>query len=137
MEEDGRTRLRQLVRERRTALGLSVRAAARNAGIDRDTWADMESGSRILRDYNYASVERALRWKPGSVDAVLAGGQATIEPELARDIDEEVELVRRDARLTPAMKVRIIRLIHERREREKAAGLAETRSIIEALRDAG
>jgi hypothetical protein len=58
-------------------LGLSVSKAARDAGISRTTWIAVEAGSRETQSYNYAPIERVLRWEPGSIEAVLAGGEAT------------------------------------------------------------
>jgi hypothetical protein len=49
--------------------------------------------------------------------------------------DEEFELVLTDPRLTAGTKRRIIELIIERRERERAAAVEETRRMIELLRD--
>lgn len=67
-------RLRRLIFERRRQLTLSVSAAAKAAGIHRNTWAALERGERETEDYIFGGVERALRWKTGSVDAILAGG---------------------------------------------------------------
>lgn len=67
--------LGQRVRQRREDLGLSQPAAADRAGINRDTWRNMENGSRDIRSYNHRAVERALQWQPGSVEAILAGGE--------------------------------------------------------------
>lgn len=72
---EARERLGQIVSDRRRTLGLSLSAAARAAGIDRATWTGMERGTRRTEEYNYASIDRALRWAPGSVDRVLAGGE--------------------------------------------------------------
>src|SRR6185369_5378422 len=73
--DQARQRLGELVLARRHELGLSLREAARRAGIMRPTWTGMEHGSRRTAAYNFAAIERALDWRPGSIEAVLAGGQ--------------------------------------------------------------
>src|SRR4051794_1358785 len=73
--DEARQRLGELVLARRQELGLSLREAARRAGIMRPTWTGMEHGSRRTAAYNFAAIERALDWRPGSIEAVLAGGQ--------------------------------------------------------------
>lgn len=74
---DERIRLGSLIRERRRWLGLTMASAAAAAGIDRNTWSTAESGSRRIVDNNYAGIERAIGWAPGSIAAVLAGGEPT------------------------------------------------------------
>jgi transcriptional regulator with XRE-family HTH domain len=64
-------RLAQAVRDRRLKLGLSVRAAAKKAGVDRNTWMSVEDGSRTLQDRNYAKFEHALDWPDGAIEARL------------------------------------------------------------------
>lgn len=70
--DTARHRLARLVRQQRLALGLSVRAAAKKAGVDRATWAGLEDGSRSTQDRHYAGIERALEWATGSIEAILA-----------------------------------------------------------------
>ncbi len=73
--EDGRVRLARLVRERRLSLGLSVRAAAAVAEIDRTTWSNtVESAGRTVSAFKKVGIEKALKWAAGSVDAILGGG---------------------------------------------------------------
>lgn len=78
--------------DRRRQLGLSTRAAAAAAQIDRTTWATAESGTRLIAVYNRAGVERVLGWEPGSVDAVLAGGEPKLLPKTpaAQTADERL-----------------------------------------------
>lgn len=60
---------------RRRQLGWPTRQAfADNINLVYRVLSDLENGSRRLGAKAYAEVERALRWQPGSVDAVLAGG---------------------------------------------------------------
>lgn len=68
--------LGQRVLTRRKELGLSVSAAARQASINRATWSAIERGERETEEYIYGSVERALNWQPGSIDAILSGKNA-------------------------------------------------------------
>ncbi|MEU8334875.1 helix-turn-helix transcriptional regulator [Micromonospora tulbaghiae] len=74
------------VRERRERLGMTVIEAAEHAGVARGTWINVESDSRKTLPHNYAGIERALRWAPGSVRSILAGGSPTpLEgPDLAQ-----------------------------------------------------
>lgn len=51
------------------------------AGINRATWGALERGDRETEDYVFGGVERALKWAPGSVDAVLAGGEPAVTTE--------------------------------------------------------
>lgn len=68
-----RERLARVVKRERTRRGLSVREAARLAGVDRDTWAGVESASRLPRDAKAALMEPVVGLGPGSFDALLAG----------------------------------------------------------------
>lgn len=137
-DRQARERLGRLMQERRKVLRLSVRRAAQLAGLDRDTWAAAEEVRRRLSEFNYAGVEAALEWTPGSVDDILAGREPRVREADTGDTielhDEELELVRTDASLSPDMKKRIIDLILERRERDRAASFEETRRVIELFR---
>lgn len=131
-EQDGRRRLAEIIKTRRLERGLSTSKAAQAAGIDRATWSTAESGTRRTSEHNWAGIERALGWRTGSIAEILQGG----EPTLADDepVDEEIELVRTDPKLTEDMRERIIRLIIERRERDKAAALDDTRRLIDLFK---
>jgi hypothetical protein len=85
--ERARQRLGQLVLARRKELGLSVREAARRAGVMRPTWTGLEQGSRRTADYNFAAMERTLDWRPGSFESVLGGGEPTPAGPPAADPD--------------------------------------------------
>ncbi len=71
-------RLAEVIRTRRLELGLSARSASDAAGINRATWAAAESTRHRLGERLWAPVERALAWGPGSVAAILDGGQPTL-----------------------------------------------------------
>lgn len=70
-EEDARRALGQWISQRRQDLRLSLRAAARLAGIDRATWTGIEDGSRQTQDTKYAAIEDALQLPRGSIAAKL------------------------------------------------------------------
>lgn len=72
--DDQHRRLGELIRKRRLQLGLSMRAAAIAAGVNRTTWATAETGGRRTTEHLLPGIERTLRWAPGSIDLVLAGG---------------------------------------------------------------
>jgi transcriptional regulator with XRE-family HTH domain len=130
MDEQGqRERLAQMIRVRRLELGLSATKAAQAAGIDRATWSNAETGTRRTLEHNHVGIERALSWRPGSIEAILAGGEPTPE-QTDGGGDEELHLVRTDPQLTPEMRDRIIALILERRERERSAAVEDTRRLI-------
>lgn len=74
MEEPQWGKLGDAMRQRRAELRLSTRKAALAAGIDWNTWGSAEKGNRI-RDAGFPGIEEALGWSPGSVRAVLAGGE--------------------------------------------------------------
>lgn len=99
MVEDGREQLGRQIGERRRQLGLSVRAAAQRAGVDRATWTAAENGTRTIAEYNHAGVERALDWEQGTIARVLAGGapnptnHALQMPPLDADLAAEVRRI--------------------------------------------
>lgn len=78
MESERFKRLGAHVVNRRRQLGWPTRQAfADNINLVYRVLSDLENGSRPLGAKAYAEVERVLRWQPGSVDAVLAGGDPT------------------------------------------------------------
>jgi DNA-binding XRE family transcriptional regulator len=68
-------RLGKTVKARRLALYESRVAAAKAAGISKDTWKRVEEGEPV-RDGTYVKVDPALNWAPGSCAAVLEGREA-------------------------------------------------------------
>lgn len=70
-------RLPQQMRLRRAELGLSVRRSAKLARVDRESWRMWEAGRYAPRLASHGGIERALQWRPGSVSALLGGGEAT------------------------------------------------------------
>lgn len=80
MTDDARAKLGELIKARRLALGLSLSRAAKMAPLDRVTWTAAEDASRETRRVHFAAIERVLRWRPGSIDAILAGQAPTELP---------------------------------------------------------
>jgi hypothetical protein len=68
-----RERLARLVKQGRLAVGLSVRAAANAAGMDRATWTAIEEGTRQTQDRFYVAIERTLRWPPNTMEQIVSG----------------------------------------------------------------
>lgn len=68
-------RLARQVRARRLELGLSLAALADRAGLSKGTCQRAEEG-RPIRDVNYAKLDAALGWAPGSCAAIRDGGHA-------------------------------------------------------------
>lgn len=81
-----RERLAVAVKSRREHLGISVSAAARAAGIHRATWTGLEAATKETERYIYGPIERVLRWEPGSIDAIVGGGEPTALPEPTRPL---------------------------------------------------
>ncbi|WP_240944300.1 hypothetical protein [Micromonospora thermarum] len=90
-----------------------------------------------------------MAWAPGSIVAILAGGEPTdADADAEADLgqreavtaappaprDEEVEIVLADDSLDNEMKMEIIELIYERRQRDRAASMEETRRMIDMFR---
>jgi DNA-binding XRE family transcriptional regulator len=65
-------RLAERARARRIELGLAITTVAANAGVNKATYRRVEDG-QPLRDLNYASIETALGWEPGTCIAILLG----------------------------------------------------------------
>lgn len=106
-------------------------------GVDRTTVYRWETGGASPED----PLRVQLFAEVVGVDVLEALAAAGFRPDIeapARpsvvERDEELELVRTDPKLDDAMRERIIALILERRERERAAALEETRRLIELFR---
>lgn len=92
----GSTTLGTHMKRRRAELGISQSEAARRAtdlrhrlaatasddqrGVGRSTWINWENDRFVPEDFNFALIEGVLRWRPGSVAAVLDGGEPTPLP---------------------------------------------------------
>lgn len=118
-EAEQRARLGALVAARREQLRLSIPKAAEAAGIYRDTWRDLEAGTRALRGYNHPAVETVLGWEPGSIKAVLAGDEPTLAAEgsetkrsIEPERDQFEELILSDPVLTDRQKKALLEEYH-------------------------
>ncbi len=116
--------------------GWSVARLAREAGVNRATVFKWISGRTGVTVANVRLVATALGDEPNNALRAAAGSVIADDDQLLAT-DEEIRLVNSDPRLTPAQRTRILRLIHDRRARERAAGLAETQSILDALGETG
>jgi DNA-binding XRE family transcriptional regulator len=121
-------RLAQHVVARRIALGYRTREALTDvADISPRTLGDIETGRRAKYHTNtVAALENALQWTPGSVNTVLAGGEATerqpttaatpqVAPRTARD--EALVGIMGDPRISDQDKMRIAQMLIDARER--------------------
>lgn len=70
-------RLAARVKAHRLELYPSRLAAAKVAGISKDTWQRVEEAEGV-REATYAKVDRALRWATGSSIAVAEGGEPVL-----------------------------------------------------------
>ncbi|MGK5681627.1 hypothetical protein [Actinoplanes sp. URMC 104] len=133
---DQRRRLAAAVRARRLELGISVRAAATQTAIARDTWIGLEEATRRTAKTAYATIERTLQWAPGSIYAILDGGDAqplsptasatgesstalatSPAPEPPHPADTALIRVMRNPDLTDQQKARIIRAVIAEQQR--------------------
>lgn len=96
MESDNRKRLGHAVVARRTDLGMrTTKALAELADLSPRMLGDVENGRRDnFSPGAKAQIERALQWEPGSIDAVLAGGDPTPMPSPPRPVTDEADYKR-------------------------------------------
>jgi transcriptional regulator with XRE-family HTH domain len=79
--ETSAQRLGRLIRERRKALKMTQAAIQEAGGPSTATLRLIESGKHTeFRPSTSDPLERLLRWQRGSIDAVLAGGNPSLEP---------------------------------------------------------
>jgi DNA-binding XRE family transcriptional regulator len=71
-DPDRRSLLAGWIRHRRSGMGISVAAAAREAGIDRRTWTAAEAGEPV-QDWNLGRIEKSLGWPTGTALGALDG----------------------------------------------------------------
>ncbi|MGW6739685.1 hypothetical protein ACWGDX_02875 [Streptomyces sp. NPDC055025] len=71
------SRLDGAMNARRLELGLAWKDVANVAGISYETLRGVRRGSTAGAELTLRRIERALKWAPGSIDAVVAGGEAT------------------------------------------------------------
>lgn len=68
-----------LVVAQRERLGLDAAPFARLAGVDPKTLSSLERGERWPRTKSRNAIESALGWAPGSLTAMLAGGDPLLD----------------------------------------------------------
>lgn len=83
------------MKRRRLALDIRLNAAYEAAGVAKSTWLNWEKDRNLPEEFNHQRIERVLRWAPGSVQAVLDGGEPVeIDPSV-------IALPAREDRLPP------------------------------------
>lgn len=82
VSDEARQRLASMAKRRRAALGLALNDAnAKAAGTSKGTWSRVEKALNIHYT-NYSKFDALLRWAPGSVLAVLDGGDPVAVEEV-------------------------------------------------------
>ncbi|MFI6332951.1 helix-turn-helix domain-containing protein [Micromonospora chersina] len=117
----------------REGAGLGKSELARRLGMDRGTVHRWEIGKTRPEDPQVVQAFAEVLGLDLEEALAAAGLRPGVAPpaEPTREPDEEIDLVRTDPRLSDDMKRRIIQLIRERRERDRAAALEETRRLID------
>lgn len=77
-------RLAKAVKPRRLQLHPSRLAAAKAAGVSKDTWQRVEEGDPV-REVSYAKVDQALGWAVGSCTSIAEGGEPVAVEHLGAD----------------------------------------------------
>lgn len=77
MKERSRDEVGAIVKARRLELGRTQADIVAAAKVDPKTYGALESGARWPQEGSRIKIEAALEWETGSIDAVLAGGDAT------------------------------------------------------------
>jgi len=115
---------------------ISQSELARRLDTDRTTIWRWEHGRQRPDDPDIV-----VRWARAlglDVDEALAAAGfrpgVDVPPAPTIELDEEIELVRTDPRLTDDMKRRIIEIILQRREEDRRRRVEETKRMIELLR---
>lgn len=74
IDPEARTRLAELMEERRLELNLTWREVAGAGGISYEVIRSIRNGTGDIRRLTQRRIEDGLRWRPGSVGQILAGG---------------------------------------------------------------
>jgi hypothetical protein len=118
------------VRQARQTAGISIDAAADSAGMSPVTWGRVEKALPV-RALSYAGVEKVLGWAPGSVAAILAGGEpapVARHTDLAEIAIRKIEEVLDFRGLTASMRVDTIRGIVAHYRQDVARSVEAARS---------
>lgn len=83
--DDPRAALADQMNRYRLRLGLRWTHVATRAGMTEPNLRRIRNGEYAVTDWAAARIEKALRWEPGSIDAILAGGTPT---ELTEQTDD-------------------------------------------------
>lgn len=73
-----RQRLAACMDTRREDLRLTWAEVAKKAGVSRETLRQIRNGEGEIRPLTRRGIEDALGWAPGSITAILAGGEPTL-----------------------------------------------------------
>ncbi|HEU4972722.1 MAG TPA: helix-turn-helix domain-containing protein [Gaiellaceae bacterium] len=99
------------IRARRVRLGISVKALAMRAGIDRGTLASLEAGDERIRDSTFGTVERALEALEQEMGVEPGGSLAdVVEFRVSGDFGVDV-VVKGPVRDMAAMEESVARLL--------------------------
>ncbi|WP_267898993.1 helix-turn-helix domain-containing protein [Thermomonospora amylolytica] len=118
--------------ERRAELGLDWQEVADQAGITREGLRRIRRGTGKMRAKTMRGIERALRWKPGSIDAILAWGDPNPEPEPEPPAETAVEKLAKLLGEMEATMDRIESMLDERGRRLMRAGREIARTAVES-----
>ncbi|WP_127501198.1 hypothetical protein [Actinoplanes solisilvae] len=134
------------VRQRRLDLGLSLRAAADQAGVARGTWMALEGGNRVILANNHAAIERVLQWTSGRIARLLEDGDsasATTSEEVEKRghaavpvMDDAVERIYR-SNLPAEKKLQIIRMMLAERQRAEERLLQLADELVALAQNSG
>ncbi|MEU8334726.1 helix-turn-helix domain-containing protein [Micromonospora tulbaghiae] len=134
---DAARRLAEAVTARREQLGVTRRQLAIHAGISPHTLNVIEAGTPTNhRPEKTAKLEQGLRWLPGSIGAVLGGGQPTEMPEPGREpsahLLPEVRAVL-DAGLPDEVEGALLAHLGARRQTMEAALVDEATLLVQTV----
>ena len=85
---EARERLSRIMEDRRLDLGLSWREVASRAEVSYEALRALRTGTGGIRPLTARQIDSALEWVPGSVQAIMDGG----DPEDLFTPDEREEL---------------------------------------------
>lgn len=82
MAADARERLADVMNQRRLDLGLKWREVAERSGMTAFHLQRIRANQVPLSQDAEAGIQRALRWRRGSITAVLAGGEPILDDDV-------------------------------------------------------
>lgn len=104
MSREYATPLDKYMNRRRLDLGMKWRDVAHDGGVSYEAVRSARTGEGVPADLTKRGIERALKWKPGSVDAILNGGEPT---PLAPQAEREVTITELAAQLAEERQARL------------------------------